>query len=169
MNGLKYVYMSNADQVLEFTKAAGRQCSDTPEALSSEEVKFIIRMVMSEMCELATTVTQNSDERDALLNECLENRDRCNKFYTEPPAKHVLIADQYDAMVDAWYYCLDISSKHGVNLSKIFDVVHAANMAKMDPETGKFKLREDGKILKPPGWSPPDVEGEILNQIHHRE
>ena len=51
-------------------------------------------------------------------------------------------------------------------MSKIFDVVHAANMAKRDPTTGKFIRREDdGKIIKPAGWQPPDVTAEIKRQI----
>jgi predicted HAD superfamily Cof-like phosphohydrolase len=39
-----------------------------------------------------------------------------------------------------------------------------ANMAKRCPVTGKFLKREDGKIIKPAGWQPPDVEGEIERQ-----
>lgn len=38
-------------------------------------------------------------------------------------------------------------------------------MAKRDPATGKFIKREDGKIIKPVGWTAPDVNGEILRQI----
>ena len=37
--------------------------------------------------------------------------------------------------------------------------------AKRDPATGKFIKREDGKIIKPVGWTAPDVNGEILRQI----
>lgn len=47
----------------------------------------------------------------------------------------------------------------------MFHVVHAANMAKRDPQTGKFIKREDGKIIKPMGWVPPNVEGEIERQV----
>lgn len=31
------------------------------------------------------------------------------------------------------------------------------NMAKIDPNTGKVRKREDGKILKPEGWKPPNL------------
>jgi len=44
-------------------------------------------------------------------------------------------------------------------------VVHAANMAKRNPATGKFEKRADGKIIKPPGWKAPDVEGEMGRQF----
>jgi predicted HAD superfamily Cof-like phosphohydrolase len=31
-------------------------------------------------------------------------------------------------------------------------------MAKVDPVTGKVIRRADGKILKPEGWTPPQLE-----------
>jgi len=38
-------------------------------------------------------------------------------------------------------------------------------MAKRNPATGKFEKRADGKIIKPPGWKAPDVEGEMARQF----
>jgi hypothetical protein len=32
-----------------------------------------------------------------------------------------------------------------------------SNFAKVDKETGKVVKREDGKVLKPDGWTPPDL------------
>jgi predicted HAD superfamily Cof-like phosphohydrolase len=32
-----------------------------------------------------------------------------------------------------------------------------SNMAKVDPVTGKVIKRADGKILKPEGWTPPQL------------
>ena len=51
----------------------------------------------------------------------------------------------------------------------MFDIVHGANMAKRDPSTGKFLKRDDGKIIKPAGWQPPDVKAEIVRQMTHGE
>lgn len=68
-------------------------------------------------------------------------------------------------MVDVYYYSLNAAAKKGVNLSSLFGVVHAANMAKRDPASGQFLKREDGKILKPAGWAPPDVAGEVRRQM----
>merc|ERR1712137_886756 len=50
-------------------------------------------------------------------------------------------------------------------MSAIFEVVHAANKAKRNPDTGRFEKNEDGKVIKPPGWQPPNVEGEIARQF----
>lgn len=35
--------------------------------------------------------------------------------------------------------------------------VMRTNFAKIDKETGKVRKREDGKVLKPLGWTPPDL------------
>ncbi len=35
--------------------------------------------------------------------------------------------------------------------------VMRTNFAKIDKETGKVRKREDGKVLKPVGWTPPDL------------
>ena len=66
-------------------------------------------------------------------------------------------------MVDAWYYMLNAASKRGIDLSKIFDEVHSANMRKKDPETETFKKRDDGKILKPKDWKPADIVSLVSN------
>lgn len=42
----------------------------------------------------------------------------------------------------------------GVDIGPFWDEVHRTNMAKRGGPT-----RADGKKLKPPGWTPPDVEG----------
>ena len=43
-------------------------------------------------------------------------------------------------------------------LEKAFRLVHASHMSKMG-EDGKPIVREDGKILKGPHYSPPDLSG----------
>ena len=35
--------------------------------------------------------------------------------------------------------------------------VMSTNFAKIDKETGKVRKREDGKVLKPAGWTPPEL------------
>jgi len=36
--------------------------------------------------------------------------------------------------------------------------VMSTNFAKIDKETGKVRKREDGKVLKPLGWVPPNLK-----------
>lgn len=42
----------------------------------------------------------------------------------------------------------------GVDILLFWEEVHRTNMAKADGP-----VREDGKRLKPPGWTPPDIAG----------
>ena len=158
----KLAKMSDYELVRQFTIEAGQDVSKVPLAMNKSEVKFLIRMCISELQELALTVTDNVEESCELLQDCLNTIDK-SKHETFTKSDE-LIAAQADAIVDMWYYGLNGFAKKSVDLSAIFQVVHAANMAKKDPKTGKFLHREDGKILKPPGWSPPDIVAEVKRQ-----
>lgn len=63
------------------------------------------------------------------------------------------VAEQADALVDAIYYICDTAVRHGMNLDRVFDIVHRANMQKV--VDGRVIRRDDGKILKPEGWQDP--------------
>ena len=45
----------------------------------------------------------------------------------------------------------------GYDVAGAWNEVMRSNMAKVDRQTSKVKRREDGKILKPEGWTPPDL------------
>ena len=47
----------------------------------------------------------------------------------------------------------------GINGAPIAAEVHRANMAKVGGP-----ISPQGKRLKPPGWTPPDIEGELRKQ-----
>lgn len=64
-----------------------------------------------------------------------------------------------DALADIIYVCIGTALEFGIPLAEVWDEVHRSNMAKVDPATGKVVRRADGKILKPKGWTPPDVAG----------
>lgn len=49
-----------------------------------------------------------------------------------------------------------IAYDYAIPLSEVFDEVHRSNMTKLD-HSGKPIIREDGKIMKPPHFSPPDI------------
>lgn len=64
-----------------------------------------------------------------------------------------------DGLADLMYVTLGTAVTYGIDLRPVWDMVHAANMAKEGGAT-----RADGKILKPAGWTAPDVAGEIERQ-----
>ena len=151
---------SNYLQVRQFTNAvrAARgmePCPDVPSPLSLGEIEFIVKMALSELCELIDTRSDSSEHTIELLKS----------WIGVDPSKHVklnsdseLIAAQADSFVDIWYYFLDCCCKKGINLSEIFELVHDANMRKI--VNGKIVLREsDGKVLKPENWQEANVVG----------
>jgi predicted HAD superfamily Cof-like phosphohydrolase len=52
----------------------------------------------------------------------------------------------------------------GIDPRPHWDEVQRTNMAKRDPDTGEVRHRADGKILKPEGWTPPNLEAIIRAQ-----
>jgi len=157
--------MTQALAVRQFTceSNSGIEFPNIPQKMSKEQVIFITRMILSELDELVCTVSENEQEKEKIMSHCFETRDKCNKYTFNTDTE--LIACQYDALVDSHYYALNCAAKHGVNLDKIFEIVHDANMAKKDPITKKFIKRDDGKIIKPEGWKEPNIELEIKRQI----
>jgi predicted HAD superfamily Cof-like phosphohydrolase len=158
-----YKMQSNYQAVKEFTEgASGQPCPSTPSKMTKDEVKFLLKMVLSELAEFAQTVSSSHDEAIQMLIECIGTDPSKQKTYNSDTE---IIADQADALVDSWYYMLNAACKKGMDLSAVFDIVHKSNMAKRDPKTGTFIKRSDGKIMKPHGWKPADIVEEINRQM----
>lgn len=65
-----------------------------------------------------------------------------------------------DALADLCYVVIGTAVEWGIDLAAVWDEVHRSNMAKVGGP-----VREDGKVLKPPGWVPPDVAGVLAVQV----
>ena len=65
------------------------------------------------------------------------------------------IVEIADALADIIYIVCGTAVSYGIPLNKVFEEVHRSNMAKL--VDGKVLRREDGKIMKPEGWTPPDI------------
>lgn len=61
-----------------------------------------------------------------------------------------------DALADMLYIIFGTAHAYNIPLDEIFSEVHSTNMAKVG-KNGKVERREDGKILKPKGWKPPQI------------
>lgn len=66
------------------------------------------------------------------------------------------IVEVADALADIIYIACGTAVSYGIPLDKIFEEVHRSNMAKL--VDGKVIRREDGKIQKPQGWTPPNIK-----------
>ena len=60
-------------------------------------------------------------------------------------------------LADIIYIACGTAVSYGIPLDEVFEAIHNANMAKLID--GKVIRREDGKIKKPEGWQPANIEG----------
>ena len=65
--------------------------------------------------------------------------------------------EQLDALVDILVVTIGAIHSMGADGEGAWKEVMRTNFAKIDRETGKVRKREDGKVLKPLGWMPPEL------------
>ena len=61
-------------------------------------------------------------------------------------------------MIDILVVTIGAIHSAGFKGNEAWEEVMRTNFSKVDPVTGKIRKRSDGKILKPDGWTPPDLE-----------
>ena len=69
------------------------------------------------------------------------------------------LTEQLDALIDILVVTIGAIHSAGFDAEGAWKEVMATNFAKIDRETGRVRKREDGKVLKPVGWTPPDLKG----------
>lgn len=62
-----------------------------------------------------------------------------------------------DALVDILVVTIGAIHSAGFDGEGAWKEVMSTNFAKIDKVTGKVRKREDGKVLKPTGWVPPNL------------
>jgi|TARA_B110000977_G_scaffold80345_1_gene107581 predicted HAD superfamily Cof-like phosphohydrolase len=65
--------------------------------------------------------------------------------------------EQLDALVDILVVTVGAIRAAGWDGEAAWKEVMNTNFAKIDPDTGKVIKREDGKVLKPEGWTAPEL------------
>ena len=63
-----------------------------------------------------------------------------------------------DALIDILVVTIGAVHSMGADGEGAWREVMNTNFAKIDKDTGKVRKREDGKVLKPIGWSPPNLK-----------
>ena len=66
--------------------------------------------------------------------------------------------EQLDALIDILVVTIGAIHSAGFDAEGAWKEVMRTNFAKIDPITGKVNKREDGKVLKPEGWQPPNLK-----------
>ena len=72
------------------------------------------------------------------------------------------MVETLDALLDIVVVTIGAMHSAGMNAEGGWKEVMMTNFAKVDKETGKVRKREDGKVLKPVGWTAPNLAPYIL-------
>lgn len=82
------------------------------------------------------------EEYNEELKEAIANNDR---------------VEMLDALIDILVVTIGAIHSMGADGEGAWKEVMKTNFAKIDQDTGKVRKREDGKVLKNPGWQPPQL------------
>ena len=105
-----------------------RACDQTVDSFNEDQYGMYLKLISEEMQELAVAI----NEEDTI--------------------------EQLDALIDILVVTIGAIHSAGFDAEGAWKEVMKTNFAKIDKETGKVRKREDGKVLKPVGWVPPNLE-----------
>ncbi len=108
-----------------------RACDQSVEGFNQDQFKMYLKLINEEVTELSEAVS-NTDKVETL-----------------------------DALIDIIVVTIGAIHSMGADAEGAWKEVMATNFAKIDRETGKVRKREDGKVLKPLGWTPPNLKSYI--------
>ena len=120
---------TNFERVKEFMESFGQEVKSKPAWPHWETMDLRIDLIQEELGEL----------KDAIVNG------------------DGTLVDVADALSDLLYVVYGAGHSFGIDLDNCFAEVHRSNMSKLG-EDGKPIYREDGKVLKGPNFSEPDLE-----------
>ena len=125
--------MTNFDRVHEFMQTFNQEIKTKAEWPDEKICDLRVDLIAEELDEL----------KDAIYN------------------KDGTLVDVADALTDLLVVVYGAGHAFGIDLNECFKEVHRSNMSKLG-EDGKPIYREDGKVLKGPNYSEPDLKG-IVN------
>lgn len=105
---------------------------------------------------------EESDELVAALQEWVGSlgKLKIRRGDTFPPTQDGIRSAVARELADVLYIAYGTALIAGIDLDVALAEVHRANMSKLG-EDGKPILRDDGKVLKGPNFSPPDMTAAI--------
>ena len=102
-------------------------CEQTVGKRNPDQFDLYLKLIQEEVAELQTAVDDND------------------------------LVEQLDALIDIMVVTVGAVQSLGVDAEGAWKEVMSTNFAKIDSLTGRVRKREDGKVLKPTGWQPPQL------------
>jgi len=122
-----------------------------PHMTAFEEQEFFMRA--------CSQTTGGDNHEQAMMYRELIDEEFTEMLQAEADGNEV---EEFDAVLDMIVVLMGYGFSRGWPMNEGWAEVMRSNMAKIDPSTGEVRRREDGKILKPEGWTPPDLAS-LLN------
>ena len=111
-----------------------RACDQSVENFNQEQFKLYVNLIKEEYTE---------------LNEAINNSNQ---------------VETLDALIDILVVTIGAIHSMGADAEGAWKEVMQTNFAKIDKDTGKVRKREDGKVLKPIGWEPPNLKPFVIKE-----
>ena len=124
------------------------------------QAALYLKLMVEELCE---TIEAQAEDTSPVRNDIEQAR-----ILLERSISSLAVVDDvklFDGGLDVMVVTLGFLHSMGYPVEEGWRIVHTANMAKIDPATGFVRQREDGKVLKPEGWLPPDPALEELLRL----
>jgi len=143
--------------VTEFHRVCGVHLPQIPgQPTDAGEVLLPVNLVVEEFFETLQALGDTPDcveEHEALEFAKLATMQPLKRL-SQHPANLVSLAD---GVIDLIVVAVRLGLSFGLPMEALWAEVQRSNMAKS--VDGQVRRREDGKILKPEGWTPPDIAG----------
>ncbi len=101
----------------------------------------------------------NTDQFNMYLKLIEEEAEELNQAIISKDRVEML-----DALTDILVVTIGAIHSMGADGEGAWNEVMRTNFAKIDPTTGKVRKREDGKVLKPEGWQPPNLKNYLSKE-----
>ena len=105
-----------------------RACEQTVDQDDLDQFMMYVKLITEEVTELGEALTKADD------------------------------VEVLDALIDILVVTIGAVHSMGADVDGAWKEVMGTNFAKIDRVTGKVRKREDGKVLKPVGWTPPELK-----------
>ncbi len=122
-----------------------RIAQELPSNLNYDRIHMRMGLIAEELVELFAAVYGQDAAR--IVSEAIENA---------PDQEERDVVETADALADLIYVIYGMALESGIDLDAVLAEVHSSNLSKLMPD-GSVRRREDGKILKGPGFREPDI------------
>lgn len=146
---------STYDQVVEFHKKFGHAAPEDISIPDEATIKLRLNLILEEYIELIQAFGKEDSMRIDTIVALLEEADGFISNITEEDI-NIDMVEVADALGDIKYVTDGCAAVCGLPFDKISTEIHRSNMSKLGPD-GQVLYREDGKIMKGPDYTKPNI------------